>query len=200
MKNIGTVILVVVLILGAGLLMSACGWYNQSVRLENSVTAQYLNNQNSYDAFWKKVKETAQVADHYKNGFKDVLQGAIEGRYADGGGQMMKFITEANPSLDPSLYRKVQDVIESGRNEFQQGQRDLLDKQRSYKNHLQQTQGAVFTSFLSFPKVKTGREAPSEDTDNDGKLTVLDYKIVTSVQTQEAFSKGEAAELDVFGK
>lgn len=150
----------------------------------------------------KKVKETAQVTDNYKNSFKEIFVGGIEGRYKDGGmGQMALLIQEANPALSPELYLQVQRVIEAGRNDFMRSQTDLLDKQRRFKTHLETFGGSVFAGFTNMPKEVAGDLKPPRDRDGDGRYTVLDYPVVTSSKTQEVFNTGrDDAPVDVFGK
>jgi len=53
--------------------------------------------------------------------------------------------------------------------------------------------------IVVFPSEQTGEMSPGKDIDGDGKLTVLDYPIVTSTKT--VFKEGKDDEpLDVFGK
>lgn len=185
------------LVLIAGLM--AMGWYNTSVSLEASVKAQWQQNQNNYDKFWKTVKETAQVTDKYAKDFKEVFLGAVQGRYENGTGQVFAMIQEANPNLSPELYEKVQTVIEAGRTDFMRSQEDLLDKQRRYETHLNSASGALFGSFFSFPKEIMGDLRPPKDKDGDGLYTALDYPIVTSGKTKAAFETGEDEAVQVFG-
>jgi len=190
-----------VAVLGLVLVFSYIGFYNNAVRLENAVSAQYESNKNSYDSFWKKISEMAQVPDKYKEDFKDVLVGNMEARYGDGGSKaQMQWIQEHSVAFDSSLYQKVMTAIESGRNDFRQGQDDLLDKQRVYKNHLQSFGGSLWAGFGGFPREIGGELTPSSDRDGDGIKSVLDYRIVTSKRTEAAFDSGEDEAIDVFGK
>lgn len=191
----------VIALLLISMIGSCVSFRNTAVKLESSVKAQYQSNQNSYDAFWKKVTEIAQVPDAYKEAFKDVLVSDTSARYGeDGADATMLWIQERAVNFDASLYKQLATVIESGRNDFRQSQDDLLDKQRVYENHLNSVMGSFWSGFTGFPKVVSGELAPPTDKDGDGLLTVLDYKIVTSAKTKEAFAKGEDEALDVFGK
>jgi len=147
------------------------------------------------------VKEVAQVTQEYKGDAKDLYLGLMQARYPVGESPMMKWIQESNPTLDPGMYRKIQDVIEAGRNTFAQGQKDLADKQRRFRDHIQQFPGSVYRGFFDIPNVMVGDNAPAKDIDGDGKITVLDYSIVTSTKTEAVFREGKDNEpLDVFGK
>ncbi len=190
-------------VIGATLIGTYVGFYNDAVKLENGVKAQFQSNKNTYDAFWKKVTEVAQVPGQYKEDFKDVILGNTEARYGeDGSKAQMQWITEHAVDFDSSMYRKVQTVIESGREDFKQSQDDLLDKQRVYATHLQTFTGSMLAGFAGFPKAfpEKAKLAPTDDLDGDGFLTVLDYKIVLSKKTNAAFATGEDEEIDVFGK
>jgi len=200
MKNVGNAILVflgIVLVSTMGVVMIGVSFNNTAVSQENGVVATYRDSQVWYDNFWKKVSETAQVTDKYKDDFKDVFLGSIEGRYENSKPTM--FIMESNPTLDPALYTKVQDVIEAGRNDFSQTQRTLVDRQREYNTTLQTFPNSAMAGFLGFPKEVQGELRPTTDTDGDGKFTVLDYPIVTSQKTKAVFQAGEDnAPLNVF--
>ena len=56
----------------------------------------------------------------------------------------------------------------------------------------------LFASALGFPREVTGRFAPTADLDDDGRKTVLDYPVVTSSQTADAFATGQADALVPF--
>jgi hypothetical protein len=177
------------------------GWYDTAVKTENTTIAQWKDNQNTYDAFWKTVKETAQVPDKYKEDFKQLLVADTSARYgADGSKATMQWLQEHQINFDSSMYRKIQDVIESGRQDFKRSQTLLLDKQRKVADMTQSYWGGVFAKHYSFPRELHGEMAPPKDVDGDGKLTVLDYPIVTSARTAAAFQSGQDEALNVFGK
>lgn len=182
-------------------LISYISFFNTANRLENSVKAQFQSNKNGYDSFWKKVTETAQVPDKYKEDFKEVLVADNASRYGkDGSGAVFQWLTERQVQFDSSQYKQLMTIIESGRNSFKQSQDDLLDKQRVYANHLGGFMGRMWAGFGGFPRAVGGDLAPARDMDGDGVLSVLDYKIVTSGKTEAAFQAGEDEALDVFGK
>lgn len=189
----------VILVLVVAVLATVIGFNNSAVSQENGIEATWKDSQVQYDAFWKKVKETAQVTDKYAEDFKAVFLGSMDARY-EGKDPAFQFIMEANPALPPDSYTRVQDVIETGRNDFARTQRTLVDKQRAYETHIEKFPNSTLAGMLGFPRPVTGEYAPPDDTDGDGKVTVLDYKIVTSAKTQEVFETGrEDQPLDVFG-
>jgi hypothetical protein len=177
------------------------GWYDDAIKLENTTAAQWRDNQNTYDAFWKSVKEIAQVPEQYKEDFKGLLVQETTAKYGAQGSQAtFQWFKDRNITLDPSMYRKIQDVIESGRADFKRSQTTLLDKQRKVQDMLQSYWGGMMAKHYDFPRVMTGFNAPPVDKDGDGKLTVLDYPIVTSARTQAAFQTGQDEAVNVFGK
>lgn len=179
---------------------AAVNFHNTSVRLENSTKAQWQQNQNNYDKFWKTISEMAQVPDKYKEDFKDVLVGNTEARYgSDGSRAQWQWIQEHSVNFDSSMYSKIMTAIEAGRTDFEQNQKLLLDKQRKYADHIESAGGSYFRMFMSFPREVMGEVAPPSDRDGDGMLTVLDYPIVTSKRTKTAFAEAEDEALDVFG-
>jgi hypothetical protein len=180
---------------------SAVSWYNDAVALEEATKAQWRDNQNEYDSFWKKVQEIAQVADKYKDDFKGLLVSETQAKFGpEGSKAVMQWFQERQINLDPQMYRKIQDVIESGRDGFKRSQTELLDKQRKFGFHIRSFWGRMWASWYNMPHTLAGELAPPKDIDGDGKLTVLDYPIVTSAKTKAVFQSGEDnAPIDVFG-
>jgi hypothetical protein len=188
-----------VLVIGLGIFGAGVSWYNTAVSLEESTKAQYRDNQNQYDAFWKKVKETAQVPDKYKQDFKDIVVSETQAKFGpEGSKAAFQWFHDRNINLDASVYKQVQVVIESGRNDFKRGQTELLDKQRKYGFHLKSFWGRLWAGWYDMPGVVAGEVAPPSDKDGDGKLTVMDYDIVTSQKTKAAFASGEDEPVKVF--
>lgn len=190
--------LVTLLLLGGVVVLFSAR--NDCVRQEAGVLAVYRDAQVQYDTFWKKVKETAQVTDAYRDDFKAVFLGSMQSRY-EGKDPALSFIHEANPALPPDMYASLQRVIEGGRSDFAQTQRTLVDRQRAYSTTLQSWPSGALAGWLGFPQEVNGDLRPSKDRDGDGRYTVLDYDTVTSTTTQAVFQSGhEEAPLQVFGE
>lgn len=173
---------------------------NDCVRQEAGVLAVYRDSQVQYDTFWKKVKETAQVTDAYRDDFKVVFLGSMQSRY-EGKDPALSFIREANPALPPDMYASLQRVIEGGRSDFAQTQRTLVDRQRAYETTLRSWPGGALAGWFGFPMEVNGDLRPSKDRDGDGRYTVLDYDTVTSATTQAVFQSGhEDVPLQIFNE
>jgi hypothetical protein len=191
------------LIAGAGTLLiglilfgTAVSWYDTAISLEEATTMQYQENQNQYDSFWKKVKETAQVPDKYKEDFKELLVSETQAKFGPQGSQAaFQWFKDRDINFSDKLYTKVQDVIEAGRNDFKRSQTDLLDKQRKYRVHVHSFFGRMWAGIYDMPHALSGDLAPPSDQDGDGRLTALDYNIVTSGKTKKTFASGEENEV-----
>jgi hypothetical protein len=147
---------------------------NLGNRLEKQLDAQYVQNQNVLGQYTLKIQEAVQVPSMYKEDLKEVLKAAMEGRYgADGSKAVFNWIKENNLSFDSSMYTKMQQLIEAGRNEFSNEQKRMIDVKRTYETEL----GTVWTGFwmklAGYPK-----------------LDLSKYKPVVAGDTAEVFKRG----------
>lgn len=145
-------------VVGLGFVGIGVGTYvsyaNYGNRTEKALIAKVDDNQNIYANGTQKIVEIAQVPKMYKKDVQDVFTAAINGRYGDKGSQaMFQMLREQNPNLDPQLYTKIQQVMESFRNEFQNGQREMLDMRRSYETSLDNVWGGFWLKLAGYPKV-----------------------------------------------
>lgn len=157
--------------------VSVVGVYNTCVGHEASIKAQYTENQNNYDKLFKTVAETAQVPAAYAKDLKDLYTSTTKTRYGVGGSKaVFQFIKEQNPNLDAGLYKQVQQVIESGRIDFEARQASLIDRKRVYESTVLNTAvtGSV-AKLLGFPKIDLAK-----------------FDIVTSAETSAAFDTKKA--------
>lgn len=190
------------LILGIAMFFSAISWRDQCVNQQEGVRGQVLDNKNVYDNHWKTVQEMAQVPAQYKEDFKEVLAAETTGKYGKEGSQAtMQWFKDRNINLPETMYLKVMTVIEAGRADFKRGQTLLVDKQTTFRKTLGSFWGSMLAGYWDIPSIVRGDIAPTRDIDGDGRLTVLDYPIVTSGKTNAVFASGEDNEpINVFGK
>lgn len=155
------------------IVMVVVGAMNEGNRLENNIIAQYEENKNSLSTLSNSVMEAAQVPEMAKNDLKEVVEAAMQGRYGDAGSKAyVQAITEAYPGqIDPSLYVRIQNMIESGRRDFSAEQKKLIEKTRIYKTRLGTVPGGMIMKLVGYPKIN-----------------FKDYEIVISDYTNDAFT------------
>lgn len=150
------------------------GYSNSEIRLRNQIASQQDSNRVVYDNTWKIIKEQANVADQYKDAFKEIYPALMEGRYGNArGGALLSFVKEANPHFDIKLYEKLANSIEGQRTNFTNEQRKLRDLKNSHDSMLDTFPGSFFLS----------------------SRTHIDVTLVTSDKTETAFSEGKDNEL-----
>lgn len=161
---------------GIGGACTLAGVNNDCVRQEAGLKAQYEQDQNNFDNFVKTIRESAQVPTMYADDLERVAKAAIQGRYgADGSKAVFQFIKEHNPTVDSSLYAKIQQQIEAGHKNFEAEQKALLDKKRVYEVTLNSFPDSIVARVLGFPRIDLNK-----------------IGIVTSDETQKAFETKKA--------
>tara|TARA_R110000772_G_scaffold20466_2_gene56695 strand:- start:19037 stop:19657 length:621 start_codon:yes stop_codon:yes gene_type:complete len=122
--------LVSLVVLGGMLFLTYISKNDFEVELGETLFAQNDICINHFDNMSKIIIQTAQVPQQFQKtaveGFKDIYQDLVTGRYQDKDGSlqpvMMKWVTESNPEFDlnafTELYARIQVVVEAQRNEF----------------------------------------------------------------------------------
>lgn len=164
MSNTMRIVLGIVAVAVLSVIVVGCtvmGTYNSCISQENGLEAQYQKNQNNYANYFDKLKEIAQVPAMYTADLEKVYKSALSARYGEGGSKaVFQFIQEHNPTVDSSLYTKIQSVIEAGRNSFEADQTTLLDKRRVYQNTIGQVPGSMIAGMFGFPRVDLKKYDP----------------------------------------
>lgn len=186
---VGGAIFALIIVMTLGLFFGYMGFSNGANKFEADIPAQYSQMQNVYDNGWKQVMEENQIPQNYADQVKDVFQGTMTGRYGpEGSKALFQMITEQNPQLDSSLYKKVQESIERFHAEFQGAQSQIIALKQSYQTYaFATTSGRIYNMIGSYPHIKCGVPAGSQD----------DYQIVTSDKTQTDFKNHKADQLDL---
>ena len=99
---------------------------NKEIYLRKEADAQRKKIESTHDKMWKGIKQKAEVSDKYRETFERVYPEIIAGRYSDGS-SAMKWIQEANPNFDTSLYNDLMQAIEIQRTHLHNAQTRMLD-------------------------------------------------------------------------
>lgn len=176
----GWVFLGVISVLAFVVVASYVTNYNYGNRAETQIEATWENNENILAQYSLKVMEVAQVPGRYRDDVTQIYQAALEGRYGDDGSQaMFQWIQEQNPQVDASLYARVQQVMEAGRNEFQVNQTRLVDLKRAYNTNLGYLWKGMWLNIAGYPTINVGFNGGPDD-----------FAIITSGHASEAFETG----------
>lgn len=148
---------------------------NYGASIEAQLKAERSNNQNILATYYQKIKEAAQVPDMYVEDLKKVTEAAIQGRYgANGSKAVFQWLKEQNPQLDSKIYVKLQQIIESGRDEFKNGQTKMLDVKRQYEAQQGFFWRGLWLRIAGYPKIN-----------------MADYTPVITEGVEQAFAKGK---------
>ena len=99
---------------------------NKEIYLRKEADAQRKKIESTHDKMWKVIKQKAEVSDKYRETFERVYPEIIAVRYSDGS-SAMKWIQEANPNFDTSLYNDLMQAIEIQRTHLHNAQTRMLD-------------------------------------------------------------------------
>ena len=177
--NVSYIILGIIAAIAITCGLSAWSAANYGNRQVNLIKKQHENMQNVLSAYSLKLKEAAQIPDMYKDDLKEVYKAVLEGRYGENGSKaMFQFFQEKNPNFDSSLYTKLQQIIEAGRDEFKVEQTKLLDLKNSFETNLGYVWTGMWMKLAGYSK---------ED--------VAEYKIIKSDHATKAFESGVDTEI-----
>lgn len=154
-------VLTIMLFIAISVVVSYVSAANKGNRMEVTLNTTWTNNQNILGQYTLKLQEVASVPEMYKNDLKEIVSAEMSGRYGtDGSKANMQWIKEHSQNFDSSMYTKVQQVVEAGRNEFQNAQTRMLDEKRVYETDL----GSVWTGFwlkvAGYPKIDLTKFKP----------------------------------------
>lgn len=159
-KIVGIVIVAVVIILGIVGVSMYIGASNTEISMRKQVEAQQEVTASYYDKVWKIISQKAQVSSEYKDGFNEVYTNIMAGRYSSGGNQdesLMKWITEANPQFDASLYKDLMRSIEVERNGYLIQEKKLIDLDREHDTFIALFPNSLFVQSRGETEIKTIR-------------------------------------------
>lgn len=134
-SSIIAVVLVVI-----GFISWKISYENSRIDLKTQYDAQIKANESNFDAMFKIIAQAAEIseqsADKIKETFKEVYFGIMEKRSGNEQNLMMKWITESNPNINAaeisSLYKRLMDIMEAKREEFDNNQKKLVSISQQY--------------------------------------------------------------------
>lgn len=179
MKKIAIIIVSVIIgifvISGVSMYFS---YNNQEISLRNEAEAQRGKIEGVHDKMWKTIAQQAQISDKYAQSFDSIYTHIMSERYDANDGLLMKWITEANPQFDSSLYKNIMESVEVLRSEFQKSQERMLDIVREHKDLCARYPGRWFISNTSD----------------------IEYTVVSSSKSKAVMETGIDNDVDVFKK
>ena len=176
MKNIGLFVslgLVATLaIVGIG---SYIGANNYGASVESQLKASRDDNQNILAQYQQSILEMVQVPDMYKEDFKQIIQAEMSGRYgSDGSKATFQWIQERALNFDSKLYTNIQEKIQAGRKDFENGQRRMIDIRKGYDASLNFFWKGFWLNLAGYPKINLD-----------------EYKPVVTDRVEETFKSGK---------
>jgi len=154
------------------------GAYRYGNKMEQQLIAIRENNQNIYAQGTQKVMEIAQVPGMYKDDYTQVIKANIEGRYGkDGSKASLQFLKEHDIQVDVAMYTKIQQTVESFREELKNNQTRMIDVKRSYTTSLGNNYfmgHGWWLSLAGYPKIN-----------------LSDFKSIITDSTEEVYKRGK---------
>ena len=151
---------------------------NKEVALRQQAEVQRGKIEGTFDAMWKIISQQAQVSNEYKDAFKEIYPELIAGRYSQGDGSLMKWIKEANPEFDASLYKTLMQTIEVQRLQFLKTQERMLDIIREHETLCQTYPSKWFVT----------------------NKTPIEYTVISSTKSKMTMETGIDDDVQLFNK
>jgi len=127
--------LLAVVALGAVTAISAYySAYNYGADAETVIQAEYKNMENILAGYSLKISEAAQVPGMYKDDLKEVMTSVMAARQGEGGSKAaFQWFKEHEVNISAEMYTKIQQMIEAGRDKFQNAQKLYYARTCSYQ-------------------------------------------------------------------
>lgn len=177
MNKLATILLLSFAFLGFTAVVMYFVYDNKYVTLNNLYEAQVAQDQIVYDEMWKIIQQQAGVTENYSESFRKNYKDIMQSR--NYGGEMMKWIQEANPNFSTAMYEKLMVSIETYRTKFTMVQSKLISIHNEMKNLLTLFPSRIFLVTIG------GHQLP-------------ELKIVTSTRTDNAFQTGKDDDVNLF--
>jgi len=156
--------------------------YNQAVSYEAGIEAQYKQNQNLLAAHSNKVMEVAQVPGMYAKDMQNLIKTEMTAKFGEGGSKaMFQWFKERDLNFDSSLYKKIMQVMEAGRDDFAAGQKSMASRTQEYTKYHKGAWPGFLVRAFGFP---------SEEVKTWSVIVTNDY-------TEEAFKTGKSEAIKI---
>lgn len=134
--------------------MSYISAHNTANNFETRIEALHRERQSALATYSQKIAEAAQVPEMMRDDIVKVAQAAISGRYGEGGSKaVFQAIQESNPQVPEAIYVKLQQIVESGRDEFRRCESALTDTLRGYDRARGSFWQGKWIAFAGFPRI-----------------------------------------------
>jgi hypothetical protein len=177
MNKLGIILVLAFVFLGFTAVVMYFTYDNKYVTLNNLYEAQVAQDKLVHDEMWKILQQQAGVTENYSESFNKNYTNIMNSR--NYGGEMMKWITESNPTFDTKLYDKLMTSIEVYRTKFTMVQSKLISIHNEMKNLLTLFPSRFFVATI-------------------GGHVLPELNIVTSSRTDGAFVTGKDDDTKLF--
>ena len=177
--NKSLIAIIMIAFIGIGIVVAYFVYENKFITVNNLYEAQVSEDKLIHDEMWKILKQQAGVTEAYSESFTKAYKEIMEAR--NYGGEMMKWITEQNPTYNSAMHEKLMVSIETYRTKFTNVQRKLISIHNEMKNLL-----TLFPSRLFLVTI--------------GGHVLPELNIVTSSKTEKALVTGKDDDTDLFEK
>lgn len=131
-----------------------------------------------FDDMWKIIKKKAQIPEHYKNDFKEIILADNQAYGKDGihVGGMLNTIQKVNPDFDSHMYDDLMQTIESEMKRFEREQKTLVAISEQHEILISTFPGTLFLSDAQ----------------------PIEIKLITLGKTKNVYETGEDNDTDIF--
>lgn len=171
-------VIIIIAVLVVALVAMYFSYNNKEIALRKEAEAQKGKIESVHDKMWKVIKQKANVTEQYREMFEKVYPDIIAGRYSGEGAMAMKWIQEANPEIDASLYKDVMQAIEIQREHLHSAQTRMLDVIREREALIESYPSRWFIS-------------------NKSKI---EYEVISSTRSKTVMETGLDDDVEIFAK
>ena len=171
-------VIIIIAVLVVALIAMYFSYNNKEIALRKEAEAQKGKIESVHDKMWKVIKQKANVTEQYRDMFEKVYPDIIAGRYSGEGAMAMKWIQEANPEIDASLYKDVMQAIEIQREHLHTAQTRMLDVIREREALIESYPSRWFIS-------------------NKSKI---EYEVISSTRSKTVMETGLDDDVEIFAK